>query len=67
MMRLREHEAKPGLAQAALEGGRVEPDLHAQRREDIGRPDLDEAARLPCLATAMPQAATIIAASVEML
>ena len=30
-------------------------------------PDLDDAARLPCLATGTPQAATISAASVETL
>ncbi len=30
-------------------------------------PENDDAARLPCLATGTPQAATMIAASVEML
>ena len=30
-------------------------------------PDSEEAARLPCLATGTPQAATMIAASVEIL
>ena len=30
-------------------------------------PDFEEAARLPCLATGTPQAATMIAASVETL
>ena len=44
-----------------------DPDAHAERRSTSLAPDNEEAARLPCLATGTPQAATMIAASVEIL
>ena len=59
-------KAMPASCKAALEPLLVEPDLHAESAVSTSAaPDFDEAARLPCLATVTPQAATINEASVE--
>ena len=63
----REHERDAGLGEAALDAARVQVDPDAERLEQIGRAAIDDAARLPCLATGTPAPATTIAATVEML
>ena len=44
----------PVLASTDARGVRLQADLHAQRFQDIGGAALEEAERLPCLATGTP-------------
>ena len=67
VMGRRHHEADAGLAHAALDAFGRQADLDAERASASAAPDFEEAARLPCLATGTPQAATISEASVETL
>ncbi len=58
----------PGLAEAALDASAGEADFDPERGEHVrSRRTCEEAARLPCLATGTPHAATIKAASVDTL
>ena len=67
VMRLGEHEAQARLGKAALETGRIEADLHAERGQDVGRAGFRRGCAVAVLGDRTPQAATMIAASVEML
>ena len=52
---------------AALDAVGREPDLDAEGGERVRGARREDAARLPCLATVIPQAAAMIAASVDTL
>jgi len=67
MVRRREHEADPGLGDAAADMLGRDVDSNPERRQYIGRAERDDSARLPCLATGTPEPATMNAAQVETL
>ena len=61
------HEADIGFTQACFDAFRSDADAHPEFVSTSLAPDSEDAARLPCLATGTPQAATIKAARVEIL
>ncbi len=67
MVRRREHEAQPRLADALGDLLRPDVDLDAEAINTSAAPEREDSARLPCFATLKPAPAATKAAQVEML
>ncbi|OOK67949.1 hypothetical protein BZL29_6657 [Mycobacterium kansasii] len=63
----REAKTNPDFLEAAHHLIGIQVDAHPERFQGVGSPDNDDAARLPCLTTGTPAAATTMAAIVDRL